>query len=144
MNIAYGSNVIYNSKVLTDCKGINLNWLGSIRTPRIDDINGILNLLCVIGILVERIYPLFIWHWGTVGDIIGSNVPLVKFGVNNELNPKLAELIVYVLAIGSEFESVCITPTNDPLGWTWYGTGLFGWKFIGFPEFSWTFGFSAI
>ena len=44
------------------------------------DIKGILNVLFAIGIFYRRSLPFTIWHWGTVGEIIGYRTPLQKFG----------------------------------------------------------------
>lgn len=96
VNIAYGSRVIYNKAVLIDCIGINLYWLGSTKTPMTADMSGILKVLWIIGTLLWRNIPLLRLHWGTVGEITGSNVPRVKKGVNNEVNPKLAVFTVCV------------------------------------------------
>ena len=53
------------------CRGININWLGSINTPITADINGNLNFLLKIGIFVGIITPYWIELWAIVGDIIG-------------------------------------------------------------------------
>jgi len=51
--------------------GINTNWSYGINSPNIAEISGILNVLLLTGIFVFSIFPFFIWHCGTVGEIKG-------------------------------------------------------------------------
>jgi len=51
------------------------------------DNNGILNVLDATGILLVKIIPFAIWHWGTVGEINGYLTPLAKLGEYNVENP---------------------------------------------------------
>ena len=53
------------------CKGIKINWDGSISTPMTADMRGSLNFLRNIGTLVGIITPYWIEDWGIDGDIIG-------------------------------------------------------------------------
>lgn len=52
-----------------------------------DDSKGIWNFLALSGYFVSNILPYFSITWRTVGDIIGSNVPLEKDGENKLANP---------------------------------------------------------
>lgn len=71
VNIAYGSNVNYNSKVFIDVKGISINLDGSINTPITPEISGTLNRFLYIGTFVCSYLPLNIETWGTVAEIQG-------------------------------------------------------------------------
>lgn len=94
-----------------------MNWSLSIKIPITPEIKGILNFLLYIGNFVSVIWPFEIEHCGTVEDINGSNVPLVKKGVNKEVKPKLEQLMVWfwVVPFGGRLL------TNDDRVITLYG-----------------------
>lgn len=71
MKKAYGSSVNSIIAEFIDCKGIRMNWLGSMRTPMTADKSGSLNFLRKIGIFVGAKTPYKTEFWGIVGDIIG-------------------------------------------------------------------------
>lgn len=89
MNIALGSIVISINMSLRALSGSNTNWDYGISKPSTADIKGILNVLLEIGILLGRMTPFIIWHWGTVGEIKGYRTPLEKLGEYKWLNPEI-------------------------------------------------------
>ncbi len=69
----------------------------SIKQPITADARGILNFLLKIGNFVGVINPFYNIAWGTVGDMKGSKVPLVKKGEKRDVYPKLLVFIKWLL-----------------------------------------------
>lgn len=67
--------------------GRSTNCDYGINKPNTADINGILNVRFLIGILAGKINPFAIWHWGTDGDINGYRTPFENLGEYKLLKP---------------------------------------------------------